>query len=160
MLCIPVPSDDVERQWERMLRFLGPAIETSNGRWTPEDVFNELAAGRLLGWVLIEGPLLYGAGIGEIHQYPGCRVFCCLWLGGVQSELWMDLLDSTVSAWAAEHGCTRMEIIGRKGWERMGARFGFKPSYVFFEKELVPCGSGKDVGAAEVNDFNAAPVVG
>lgn len=154
MLCVPVPSNDVERQWKLMLQFLRPAIERSNGRWTPEDVFRELAAGTMQCWVLIEGPLLYGVGVTSIRVYPGLKSLECMWLGGVDSHLWMQLLDETVSRWAISEGCTRMEIAGRKGWERMGAAIGFRPSYVFFEKELSH--AGKDVEHREDHLLNGA----
>ena len=156
MICVPVPSDDVERHWEHMLQFLRPAIERSNGRWSANDVLNEIESGRLQAWALIDGPLLYGVGVTEIHQYPGCRVLTCLWLGGVEAHKWLDVLDKTVSEWAIGEGCTRMEIVGRKGWERLGARLGFAPSYVFFEKELGR-GTRQNDGAIEANILDSAP---
>lgn len=162
MVCLQVPASDIERQWQHMLRLLAPAIERSNGRWTPDDVFNEAEAGRLQIWVLIEDQLLYGVGVTEIQSYPGLKCCSCLWLGGVDAYRWLHLLDDTVSAWAIDEGCSRMEIIGRKGWEKLGSQLGFKPSYVFFEKKLETKnrGPGQNAGDIEADHFDgASPVV-
>lgn len=157
MICFRIP-DDFERQWPLLLKFLLPAIERSNGRWTPEDVFDELKAGRLQGWALIDGGMLYAVGLTSIYSYPHARVLRCEWLGGVESQRWLELLDRTVSEWAIREGCTHMEMIGRKGWERMGSKLGFKPSYVFFEKPLRDDHApGRNAGVLEANVFDAAP---
>jgi hypothetical protein len=157
MLCFRIPSD-FERHWKHMLPFLLPAIERSNGRWTAEDVFHELQEARLQGWALMEDGLLYGVGLTSIHKYPHARVLRCEWLGGVEAQRWLVLLDKTVSEWAIREGCTHMEMIGRKGWERMGAVLGFKPSYVFFEKKLKDDHApGRNDRAVEADFFDSAP---
>lgn len=119
-----------------MLRLLAPAIERSNGRWAAGDVFSELEAGQLQCWVCIEPPLLYAAAVTQIIQYPGCRALCCHLVGGVDQHLWLSQLVDTAAQFAAAEGCTRIEMVGRKGWERMAAPLGFRPVFVCFEKVL------------------------
>ena len=136
MLCFRVPPKDVEVQWQHMLRLLAPAIARSGGRWTPNDVFNELEAGRLQCWVCIQDQLFYAVGVTQVVEYPGLKVLCFHWVGGVDQRLWLGLLVDTAAEFATAEGCTRMEMVGRKGWERMAAPLGFRPVFVFFEKLL------------------------
>jgi hypothetical protein len=60
--------------------------------------------------------------VAEIAFYLGVRTLICRWLGGKsESASWLEHI-SFLEAWAQQNGFLRVEIWGRKGWERI-----FKP---------------------------------
>jgi hypothetical protein len=55
---------------------------------------------------------------------------CRIWLaGGDMAELTTEMLPQ-VEAWAKANGCTRMEIVGRKGWKRVLPEYSEPPQTV------------------------------
>ena len=65
----------------------------------------------------------------EILDFPLMRV-CRIWLaGGDMAELTTEMLPQ-VEAWAKANGCTRMEIVGRKGWKRVLPEYSEPPQTV------------------------------
>jgi hypothetical protein len=148
MVVFPAPSDQIDLQWPLLLRFLLPAIEGTNGRWLPDDVLEAIRSGGMQVWLIAEGTTLYGVGVTRIVVYPQLKALECMWLGGVEAERWIRELDRVVCEWAAEQGCSRLEMIARKGWERMGRPIGFVPRFVVFEKE-VDDGRRKDAGVEQ-----------
>ena len=69
----------------------------------------------------------------ELIAYPRLKA-CRIWLaGGDMAELTKEMLPD-VEAWASAEGCTRMEVVGRKGWARVLSDYR-EPSVVL-EKEI------------------------
>jgi len=62
-----------------------------------------------------------------------CRV---LLVGGGRIELWRHLMRH-LEAYAISEGAEAMEVIGRKGWERIFAREGYTHAETTITKELV-----------------------
>lgn len=65
--------------------------------------------------------------------YVSCRV---LLVGGGRIELWRHLMRH-LEEYAIGEGANSMEVIGRKGWERIFAREGYTHSETTIAKELV-----------------------
>ena len=62
-----------------------------------------------------------------------CRV---LLVGGGRIELWRNLIRQ-LEAYAISEGAEAMEVIGRKGWERIFSREGYTHAETTITKELV-----------------------
>ena len=77
-------------------------------------------------------PLENSVIVTEIIDYPQMSV-CRIWLAGGEME---ELLkaEKKIVEWARGLGCSGMEIIGRKGWERQLSEY--KASSVVLTKEI------------------------
>jgi len=68
-------------------------------------------------------------------QQNGRLVLSLSWACGDEA-IQPDLIWPRIEAYAREHDCYAVEIMGRKGWERVMRPFGFEPFYVGIIKEL------------------------
>lgn len=48
----------------------------------------------------------------------------------------VDELVPQTEAWARDHGATRLEVIGRRGWAPFGRRHGYAATATLFAKDL------------------------
>jgi hypothetical protein len=158
MIVTLVPGLEADLQWRLVLKFLGPAIATSGGRWKPEDVLMEVRLGQAQLWVAMEADTLYGAAITYLRVYPGMKAVFIGWLGGAEADRWLDLFDEAIQRWGVENGCRRLELAGRKGWERMAARYGARLQQVVMEKEIDYGRFREDARPDQADDRN--PVAG
>jgi hypothetical protein len=49
---------------------------------------------------------------------------------------WFDIAHPKIVAHAKANNCTRLEAIGRKGWEKVNAHHGWTADYVGYTMEL------------------------
>jgi hypothetical protein len=115
---IRVRPQDVAAQWKLALGFLHSAIAWTGGRFTSANVLADLELGRSQLWAAVEDAQLYAVAVTQILIYPGGESVGVLYLGGVDSERWGDLLTDSLVEYARERSCQRLELFGRKGWER------------------------------------------
>ncbi|MET1083306.1 MAG: hypothetical protein ABWY12_09710 [Burkholderiales bacterium] len=134
MTVIRVRPQDVAAQWKLALGFLHSAIAWTGGRFTPATVLADLELGRSQLWAAVEDAQLYAVAVTQILIYPGGESVGVLYLGGVDSERWGDLLTDALLEYARERNCQRLELFGRKGWERKLP--GWNLVGVWLEKEV------------------------
>jgi hypothetical protein len=96
--------------WDKARRILAPAIE-HGGTHDEKDVLDAVASGAAQLWMRGDS-----AAVTEIVSYPRVKA-CRVWLAAGNLEDIREI-ERQVEAWAKELGCSRLEIIGRKGWLR------------------------------------------
>lgn len=111
--------------------------EKSGGHWTAEFLKEQLLAGKLHLWLVLKGgEEILAALVTDINPYPnGLRTCMVTVIVGKNPGAWIGL-ESTLSDWAKENGCTKMEVIGRPGWKRVFPD-SWRASATFYEKSLV-----------------------
>ncbi len=124
----PIATTDTcwSDEWRRAWPLLAPAAALA-GTHDAADVKAACMAGRAQLW-----PAADAAGVTELAAYPRLRALR-LWLAGGRRETLAGMLPA-VEAFAARRGCTRIEILGRGGWER--ALPGFRRRAVLLVKEI------------------------
>ena len=55
----------------------------------------------------------------RIVIYPHCKALQITSCGGRNLRKWLPEAEKLFEAFARYHGCSRLEIIGRKGWTRI-----------------------------------------
>jgi hypothetical protein len=100
-------------------RLLEPALKAGRDNETREDIERELAANRAQLWVGDGAVLLTQL----IRNDEGRWVHC--WLGGGSLRGLLDMRGG-IEAWGRSMGCEFASIDGRKGWDRVFARFGYE----------------------------------
>jgi hypothetical protein len=105
--------DDATWAW------IEPALKAGRDSDTREDIEAQIATGRAQLW-LGEG----GALVTQLIKADHGRFVHC-WLGGGSLRALLDMRGG-VEAWGRAMGCDQASIDGRKGWDRVFARFGYK----------------------------------
>lgn len=105
------------------------ALEYAGGTHVHEDVAQMVAEGRAQMWV--NGDSI---AITEIITFPRKRVLHCFLAGGKSSEI-VEMMDSA-AAWGRRHGCSGFTIAGRKGWQRVLGKHGWRPTMTVMEMAI------------------------
>ncbi len=105
-------------RWYRAQPMLVGAIKLLGGTHTEEDVVAMLLAGRAGLWLGQEC-----AAITEITQWPQFKEVNVFIAGGKMEGL--QALKLPLENHARHHGCKRVVIRGRKGWERIHPDYKF-----------------------------------
>jgi hypothetical protein len=107
-----LPDPHLRPDWPVVEAMLRPAL-------TGSELFNPAID---VCWLIYEGRTALGAattrlttdGIAELRL-----------AGGTRFREWIGLLDETVTDWARQAKASRLRMVGRKGWARFAARFGW-----------------------------------
>lgn len=114
----PLTILNVMAAWPEALDLLREAIE--NGKTHDEEsVRKSIMTGRALLWIVFDDGI-QAALVTEFLDVPKGLVFR-VWLAGARQEAEIDWneVSNTVMDFAKRSGCKMIELIGRKGWERM-----------------------------------------
>jgi len=122
-----VPAD----QWSAVAPLLLPAIQWS-GDYRPDEVEAELQGGRAQLWIATDGTPRVAV-VTRLRPTEAGTV-CEIWLaGGRDRHAWLHFIDIIERA-ARERGCTKIEIVGRRGWARVLR--DYRPTAVVLQKLL------------------------
>lgn len=114
---------------QRCRPWIEAALEYSGGTHDFYDVAEAIAEGRMQLW-----PATLGCGVTEIVVYPKKKVLHVFLAGGDMNQL-TDMIDAA-AAWGKAQGCNGMTMAGRKGWERVLARHGWRPVMSVMERGI------------------------
>jgi hypothetical protein len=105
------------------------ALEYSGGTHIFEDVKQGILDGRMQLW-----PTQNSCAVTEIAEYARKKVIHVFLAGGQMDEVVGGI--ESVAEWGRQQGCQSMTISGRRGWERILDKSGFRPVMVVMEREL------------------------
>lgn len=108
------------------------ALNQTESGYSEEDVLTKLQAREMQLWVIPEKM----ACVTTIVVYPKFKVCLAAYLGGDDMDEWFPELVETLSTWASQNGCKYLEEWGRKGWEKVAAKQGFKTTFTVMRKPL------------------------
>ena len=129
-----VPAASVERYWPVVESLIAEALEHSSGRFRLVDVFAALIKQDMQLWVAgDEGGSVHVVAVTEVIDYPSIRIASIFLLAGRGREMWLHHLG-TIESWAKDRDCKKLELRGRKGWERVLDDWTFKS--ITLEKDL------------------------
>jgi len=98
-------------EYERLMHHVEAALEYAGNSHTALDVLDAIRSGKAQFF-----PYENSVIVTEIVDYPQ-KTSCRIWLAGGDMDELMEA-EKEVAEWARGLGCSSMEIIGRKGWER------------------------------------------
>lgn len=122
----PTLAPPIDRSVER---YLLSALRVGGNKNTLEEVYSKLSSRHAQLWTDDNCAV-----VTQILLYPDYRALD-IWLAGGDLEEIIGLLPGA-ERFAQEHGCTKVEVTGRKGWQRALQTEGFKPTMVTLEKDL------------------------
>ena len=136
-----LPIEYLDRYWPVASELLARGVETSRGRYNIESLYLELVRGESHLWLIFEGDdNVVCAFTTQFAYYPLKMNLSVVFLGsddslGDFSGKWVDLMPELME-WAKIHGCSAVELVGRRGWLRVLRGLGFRESYSMIEGEV------------------------
>ena len=109
-----IPSENVPALWDDVMPELSRAVDNTQGRYTMASVYESLCCADMQLWRTPDMVV-----VTSIYIYPEYKACCVLFMAGHDRETWVPAVKEVISDWARAHGCKRIELFGRKGWERV-----------------------------------------
>lgn len=120
-----VHQHDLPEIWPLVRQNVIDAAVFSNGRYTDKTAADEVLAGSMQLWVIIEDEEIITSFITQVMRYPTGIKCCDIYaLGGNSIKKWLKPAIDAVSEWAEAAGCSSIEFVGRPGWEKMLKNWG------------------------------------
>lgn len=115
-----IAPDDVTTVWLLAAPHLEKSVPHSGGRYTLEDMYKQLLSGEQHLWLVSDKPgQTVAAFTTRVLTYPSLKVLSCQFCGGLnRMDEWIDAVDDILNRFAADAGCTAIEMTGRPGWTR------------------------------------------
>lgn len=107
------------------------ALRYSNGEYTVEDVLQKIAQGHIVPLEFKDCLVCV-----EVHVFPQRRILNIFLVEGKGLLKQVPLILEKVTQIAKHMDCSAITCYGRKGWERVLARYNTKPVYVVMSLEL------------------------
>ena len=126
--------DDVPYVWEDVAPMLAKAAVHSEGELEPEDFLEPLSTGEMQLWVAYEDDdHINAAMVTQFIQYPQKKILRIISLAGEDFKK-IKNFQAMIEGFAIKHGCTAIELWGRKGWKKLLP--DWKDAYTVYTKEL------------------------
>lgn len=105
---------------------------------SPEDVYEDIMRGNQSLWLVFEDDpfQVIGAFTIRVKSYPAGAALAGEHLGGERLSEWADQLFQIMEQYARDLNISHLELIGRRGWEKILRPKGWNANLVIFEKEI------------------------
>lgn len=121
-----VPRQYQHLEYRNAMKFLGKAVEKSNGRWTVAEMLHAFASGMLQLWLAYdEDRQVRAAGATKLQEYPNGTMLEVVFLGGEGIKEWFDDGMAKFQQFAKDAGCMGIECVGRHGFWSELKKHGF-----------------------------------
>ncbi len=134
----------VQRLQGKALEFFWPAIEGELDRlphlwadcWTKEVLRDGAECGRFQVWSAGTKEYFYVVLFSQVVVYPAASVFQVFLAFGQKMDEMLPTVISTLEWFAKRNGCSRVEVVGRKAWERKLRAEGYVFDSVCVKRKL------------------------
>lgn len=139
LLYTKVAPENVEKAWVHAIPWLQKAmLETNDLHRELSWMKKQLEAGALQLWAIQDKrqdqkPICFL--VTEIHDIEGFKILVIKWCAGEKMFEWLEDL-AVMEKWALEHGIHKVEIMGRKGWEKTLKSLGYSFEFITVSKLL------------------------
>ena len=131
-----VPPGKVVGTLPAIMPYLLESERWTGGRACVDDIARFILNGQMHLWVAHEDNTAYGHVITEVKQYPQSKFLTVQYCAGepnhmqhVEDEMF-DLLER----FAHDAGCAGIEFVGRPGWRKSAAKYGYEMHSVTYQK--------------------------
>lgn len=118
-------AEQIDRLWHLVL----PHLERLSDHFEPEDIRADLKDAQKQLWGLQDGVAVVGVAVTRITGRT-CEIVGAAGSADYES---MKKLHGDIEDWAKSIGCSRLRLMGRKGWIRL---LGYTQTGIVAEKEL------------------------
>ena len=142
MKLVNIPSSNLDDVWSLVKKDIAEALSYSGNHTDAQFVYDTLKENKMQLWVVWDKDKpttlekYYGVVVTEIVKrklIQSCNIFI---VTGRHRQQWQHLI-SVLEDFAIENNCTNMELIARKGWQRIMEQFDYKQTHVVLEKPII-----------------------
>ena len=142
MKLVNIPSSNLDDVWSLVKKDISEALSYSGNHTDAQFVYDCLKENKMQLWVVWDKDKpttlekYYGVVVTEIVKrklIQSCNIFI---VTGRHRQQWQHLI-SVLEDFAIENNCTNMELIARKGWQRIMEQFDYKQTHVVLEKPII-----------------------
>lgn len=128
-----VDATQVDHVWDKCSEYLIPALARNND-YDIDDIYVFILNRQMQLWI-IRDPTIKAAFVTQIISYPQQRVLSMPYLGGIDSEHWVHLLDE-VALYGKSLGCKKVRMFIREGWRKRLNMNELKKEFLCVAKDL------------------------
>jgi len=141
MNLVNIPTSNVDDVWNLVKKDIQEALSYSGNHTDSDFVLETLKQQKFQLWIVWDKAKkttlekYYGVVVTEVVQRKlrkSCNIFV---VTGRHRQKWQHLI-SVLEDFALEQKCNNMELIARKGWERIMEQFNYKKTHVVLEKSI------------------------
>ena len=141
MNLVRIPSSNLDDVWNLVNKDISDALSYSGNHTDAQFVYDCVKENKMQLWVVWDKDKpttidkYYGVVVTEIVKrklIQSCNIFI---VTGKHRQKWQHLI-SVLEDFAVENNCTNMELIARKGWQRIMEQFDYKQTHVVLEKQI------------------------
>tara|TARA_R100000742_G_C4216236_1_gene41251 strand:+ start:94 stop:537 length:444 start_codon:yes stop_codon:yes gene_type:complete len=141
MNLVRIPTSNIDDVWNLVKKDIQEALSYSGNHTDSDFVFETLKQEKFQLWIVWDKAKkttlekYYGVVVTEVVQRKlrkSCNIFV---VTGRHRQKWQHLI-SVLEDFALEQECNNMELIARKGWERIMEQFNYKRTHVVLEKTI------------------------
>jgi hypothetical protein len=133
---LAVSSETCRDWWPIVKRVLAPTFARSEVCESMEDLADALARKDAQLWVeLNAGGDVTGAVVTRLIRFPKGLHVQVMYAAGRFHSGWGNWLD-IIETWGKNQGCIAIEVLGRKGWERIFISHGYAHAYSVIRKAI------------------------
>ena len=141
MNLVRIPTSNIDDVWNLVKKDIQEALSYSGNHTDSDFVFETLKQEKFQLWIVWDKEKkttlekYYGVVVTEVVQRKlrkSCNIFV---VTGRHRQKWQHLI-SVLEDFALEQECNNMELIARKGWERIMEQFNYKRPHVVLEKTI------------------------
>ena len=142
MNLVHIPSSNLDDVWNLVKKDISEALSYSGNHTDADFVYDCVKEDKMQLWVVWDKDKpttlekYYGVVVTEIVKrklIQSCNIFI---VTGRHRQQWQHLI-SVLEDFAIENNCTNMELIARKGWQRIMEQFDYKQTHVVLEKPII-----------------------
>ena len=141
MNLVHIPSSNLDDVWNLVKKDISEALSYSGNHTDAQFVYDTLKEDKMQLWVVWDKDKpttlekYYGVVVTEIVKrklIQSCNIFI---VTGRHRQKWQHLI-SVLEDFALDNQCSNMELIARKGWEKIMEQFNYKRTHVVLEKSI------------------------
>jgi hypothetical protein len=141
MNLVHIPSSNLDDVWNLVKKDISEALSYSGNHTDAQFVYDTLKEDKMQLWVVWDKDKpttlekYYGVVVTEIVERKlkkSCNLFI---VTGRHRQKWQHLI-SVLEDFALDNQCSNMELIARKGWEKIMEQFNYKRTHVVLEKSI------------------------
>lgn len=119
-----------------VLREMGRIAARFPADFTTESLFTEFLSGKKTLWIVLYEGAFVSMAMSTVRTVDstGTRIATLCNLAGRDVDQYAPELCAAVEQWADQNDCSIRAVEGRRGWEPLLARHGYKPYAVLFRK--------------------------
>ncbi|MEW8073595.1 MAG: hypothetical protein AB2826_24550 [Candidatus Thiodiazotropha sp.] len=131
---IGVKTEDIQYAYSHIKEVIEKVRDKGPGCPSFEKVYKSLEDKTMQLMLVLEGTAIKATAITEFEPDGENKVLRVVTLQGEEMNHWLDDFVAAIDKYAKSENCSHVEIIGRKGWQKIFKQNGFQTEAVIIRR--------------------------